>query len=245
MYYPQQPNQPFQIGVMGPNVSALQTSLNTQGAGLNVDGKYGPLTHAAFLKYNQKPQPFTTMSSTPARQQLGGLNKQFNSLMQTGDPFDSAIAQMFQLQQDTNAKAEKNAIASSSAAAQNAQFQQSEDQARENAAQATAALQTGEARNAPAYAAAQAAQVNERYRKQTQILRNEENIAVAKAKQARAENDLQTYGKMVEYIQQIRKAKADALKQANDAAWEQLKFEKEMAWDKQKFNMNYGLDQQR
>ncbi len=48
------PPPPLGIGSTGPDVIALQQELNAEGAGLAVDGKYGPLTAAAVDAYNKR-----------------------------------------------------------------------------------------------------------------------------------------------------------------------------------------------
>jgi len=233
-------------GTSGQPVMDLQQQLNNQNqyqpgyTPLVIDGKYGPLTQAAA----NLRQP-SILSSTNARNVRTGLNKTFNEMLQTGDPYDQAISQMFTQQQNANKVAEENAILNSTAQMQNNQFQLEEDQRNAQATEATRALQTGESRFAPQYAQQQFDQVANMYRKRVEILRNEEAIAIAKAKQARVENDLNTYKDQINYIQQIRKAKADALTEANKRAFEQSKFDRELEFDKYKFNKNYSLDARR
>lgn len=45
---------PLGIGSTGPEVIALQQRLNTEGAGLEVDGEYGPVTAAAVIAYDRR-----------------------------------------------------------------------------------------------------------------------------------------------------------------------------------------------
>lgn len=62
-YIPLQQNQTPVQGTSGSAVLALQKQLNAQGAGLKEDALYGPLTAAAFAKYNT-PTNLTNTSPT-------------------------------------------------------------------------------------------------------------------------------------------------------------------------------------
>lgn len=55
IYTPLKPNTAPTLGTSGDAVLALQKKLNAQGAGLKEDSLYGPLTAAAFSKYNTTP----------------------------------------------------------------------------------------------------------------------------------------------------------------------------------------------
>lgn len=61
------------LGEQSAGVSALQTYLNSKGAGLTADSKYGPLTQAAVAKHGL---PSTAPVSTdPATDPLGGVRR--------------------------------------------------------------------------------------------------------------------------------------------------------------------------
>lgn len=55
-----------QFGQQGQSVADLQTKLNTFGAGLNVDSKYGVLTQSAFDKYKDQLNPPSTVTPPSA-----------------------------------------------------------------------------------------------------------------------------------------------------------------------------------
>jgi len=59
----------LQSGSSGADVTALQTKLNAKGAGLTVDGQFGPKTLAALQKYYGQPSITTA--------QLAGWNNEF------------------------------------------------------------------------------------------------------------------------------------------------------------------------
>lgn len=240
-YTPLSEGQQPAFGTSGPAVSALQAQLNAQYANtpgytpLKVDGLYGPLTQAAtnFKPGVANPGIFST---TNYRDGLDAIEGQVNEFQ--NDPYQ----QLFQRLEERNRMAEEAAIASATAEAKRQDIAQEEQYRRESMAQGSAGIMSGLSRYAPEM---QAGIMNQLYQENLNKVRNiqlEEEIAIAKARQARMDNDLEVAREQLDYAKQLRKEKADALLEAQKLEFEKEKFAKNLALDWATENRPGGVD---
>lgn len=106
----------------------------------------------------------------------------------------------------------------------------------------TAGIQRGLSQYAPGLQADALAQAESNLQAKLLSIDNEEQLALAKAKQARSENDLSVMKEQLDYVQGLRKAKADALAEANKLAYDKAKFEYQQAQDERDFNYRQSKD---
>lgn len=225
-YTPLADGQQPAFGTSGPAVSALQAQLNAQNqtkpgyTPLKVDGLYGPLTQSA------------TTFSNPGIISTGGYRDGLNQgdadiANIQNDPYQ----QLFQRLEEQNRIAEENAIATATAEGKRDNVQQEQEFNRQRMAQESAGIVGGLSRYAPEM---QSGLMNQLYQENLANVRNiqlEEDMAIAKAKQARAENDLDVMQEQLQYAERLRKEKADALMEAQKFAFEKEKFAKSLALD--------------
>ncbi len=97
----------------------------------------------------------------------------------------------------------------------------------------TADLAGGLSRYAPGLHAGNLAQVDVLQNQAVAKIQASEDLAIARAQQAKEDGDAVVLKEQIDYIQQLRKAKADAIQQANDDAFAREKFDE----DKRQFNV--------
>ena len=74
------------------------------------------------------------------------------------------------------------------------------------------------------------------YLSRYQAINDAEKLAIAEAQTAKQQGDVKALTAKLDYLQQLRKAKADAMQKAQDMAWEREKFRQQMALDYYKAN---------
>jgi len=142
------------------------------------------------------------------------------------DPYQ----QLFQRLEEQNRIAEENAILTATAEGKRQNVQQEQAFNRQRSALESANIAGGLSRYAPEMASGL---IEQAYNENLQDVRNIqlEEISIAKAKEARADNDLDLMREQLDYARALRKEKADALMEAQKFAFEKEKFAKNLALD--------------
>ena len=164
------------------------------------------------------------ISSAPVWQDFNSATSNLNGLINTPDPYMS----LFQQAQQANALTAENAIASASAATQRQKQGAEQNQNALVAGLNTAAEKTGLAPNST-YQMQVIQGAQDQYHNRFMLLDQTEKLAIAKAKAAQQVGDVAVLKQQLDYVNELRKAKAQALKDANDRAWDMQKHKDEMA----------------
>lgn len=167
-------------------------------------------------------------STTNYRDELASVGNDINDF--SNDPY----MKMFNDLKLKNQQFEETARLNAEAEANREKVQQEQRSNARTAGVESANIAGGLSRYAPELANSAVQQAyNENYQK-VQDIQAAEDLAIAKAKQARAANDLDVAKEQLNYVQELRKAKADAIQEAN-----------RLAFEKEKFQANYNLDVRR
>lgn len=165
------------------------------------------------------PTGSAIISSAPVWQDFNNATSNLNTLVNTADPY----MQLFQQQQQANALTADNAIASASAATQREKIAGEQSQNALVAGLNTAAEKTGLAPNS-SYQMQVIEGAQNQYRNRFALLDQTEKLAIAKAKAAQQVGDVAVLKQQLDYVNQLRKAKADALEAQQKMDWEKYKF---------------------
>lgn len=229
------------FGQSGSSVLALQTQLNQQNLNkpgyvpLVLDGKYGPLTQAA-TSFGQNNSPI--LSSSGVGQQYNGASQQLDQLALQQDPYMGIFEQM----NKAGAANEKAAISSATAAGANQQRFLQGGQEKYMAGLETAGVRSGANRYLPEYQAGIMENARQGYLQKFSAIDTQEKVAIAEAKAAKLSGDVKTMTAKLDYVQALRKAKADAISEANKMQWEKTKFDRQMEQNESQFSRKMALD---
>jgi len=175
------------------------------------------------------------VSSSPVWQDFNSATKSLNGIISTPDPYMS----LFQNQLSANALNTDNAIASATAATGRQKVQANQREQQLEAGLNTAAEKTGLQPNS-AYQMQVIDDARSRFRTQFNLIDQTEKIAIAKAKAAQMSGDVAVLKEQLNYINDLRKQKADALYKENQLAWEKEKFNRQMALQYSKASRSTG-----
>ena len=164
------------------------------------------------------------VSSSPVWQDFNSATKSLNGIISTPDPYMS----LFQNQLSSNALNTDNAIASATAATERQKVQANQREQQLEAGLNTAAEKTGLQPNS-AYQMQVIDDARSRFRTQFNLIDQTEKLAIAKAKAAQMSGEVAVLKEQLNYINDLRKQKADALYKENQLAWEKEKFNRQMA----------------
>lgn len=168
------------------------------------------------------------VSTTDYRSQIDSTMGAIDEI--TTDPY----MQFFDQLRNQNIQAEETGIKQARADAAKEEKSVIDTQARYRAGLETLGIKSGLSQYAPSLQLDRMLQAENIQKAKLSEIDSEEKIAIAKAKAARAENDLDVMKEQLDYVQQLRKAKADAISEAN-----------KMAFEREKFEANYALDVRR
>lgn len=190
-------------------IQTLQQSLNAKGAQLRVDGKYGPLTQAANTKYNPPANP-GIVSSTQARTDLATGGNTLDTLTTQPDPYLEYLqkkAQNLVTNPSVPGADEKSAQANSSVLQNKAE----ENYKAYKAGLETLGIQTGLSEHAPGLQADKMLNAANSETDKIAAIQDKENLAIAKAKEARQNKDSVALKDTLAEIKSIRSDKRQAL----------------------------------
>lgn len=165
------------------------------------------------------------LSSTGIWSNYNDASNQLDKFTSGADPY----AQLFEQLTSANAKGQDVATANATATAERSSQQLQQNESQYNAGLATEGVQSGANRYLPTYQAGLVEQAHQNYMSRYQAIDNAEKLAIAAAQAAKADGDVKVLKEKLDYANQLRKAKADALQKANDMQWEQQKFKQQMA----------------
>lgn len=162
------------------------------------------------------------VSTTSYRSDLDGAQNTLNDF--SNDPY----MKLFKELKLKNQQAEETARLNAEADANRAKVQQEQNYMGRKAATESSNIVGGLSRYAPELASSQTQQVYIANLAKVEAIQGEEDLAIARAKEARAKNDLEVMRDELDYIQELRKAKAEALSEANKMAFEREKFNEDI-----------------
>lgn len=167
------------------------------------------------------------ISTTDYRGLLNSANSELQGF--GNDPY----FKLFNALRMKNKQAEETARLNAEAEANRMKVQQEQKFNAAKAGTESANIAGGFSRYAPELANSQTQQVYTANLAKVEEIQGEEDIAIARAKEARRANDLDVLNEQIGYIRELRKAKADALSEANKMAFDREKFEE----DKRQFGI--------
>lgn len=212
-YQPLQPNQAPAFGTSGQAVADLQHNYNVQNAGLPgwtplaEDGQYGPLTQAGVA---WKPANPGIVSGTAANNSLMQDGNKLDQMTNGQDPYMEYLQKKASglMNGDSQPGAdEKNAAATSF----KEQQKTTNDYAAYKAGLETLGIQSGLAQVAPSLQADRMINAANSETQKLADIQDKEDFAIAKAKQARLDNDAKTLKDTLSEINQLKKDKAAEL----------------------------------
>lgn len=165
------------------------------------------------------------LSSTGVGSAYDDASRQLNDFTTGRDPY----AQLFETMMANNQTVRDNAVATATADSQRQAQQLQQNETAYNAGLATEGVLSQANRYLPGYQAGLVEQAHQNYLGRYQAIDNAERLAIAAAETARIQGDVKTMQSKLEYLQQLRKAKADALEKAQQLEWEKNKFQQQMA----------------
>lgn len=247
-YTPLQPGQTPTYGTTGGAVAQLQADLNKKYYGtpgytpLAVDGKFGPLTQAA---YNNSLGPNNLITtSDKARYDASTASSNLNKVLsgyrayETGygaTPEDKAKAEIPDTYTDANTAlfdrlmANSNAstrsmIAEIRAAKQNEKNKSEEDFKSYQLALKGLGVDTNLAASNPTLFQGQFLEARQKHEAKIADIDREERKAVMDAENAQETSDIKTLMEKMNYVEQLRKDKAQAIKDYADSLKNDAKF---------------------
>ena len=212
-YTPLQPNQAPAYGTSGQAVADLQHNYNVQNqdqAGwtpLAEDGQYGPLTQAGV---NWKPANPGIMSSSSANSSLMQDGNKLDQMTNGQDPYMEYLQKKANglMGADSQPGAdEKNAASTAFKEQQKTQ----NDYAAYKAGLETLGIQSGLSQGAPSLQMDRMLNAANSETQKLADIQDKEDFAIAKAKQARLDNDAKTLKDTLSEINQLKKDKAAEL----------------------------------
>lgn len=212
-YQPLQPNQAAAFGTSGQAVTDLQHNYNVQNAGLPgwtplaEDGQYGPLTQAGVA---WKPANPGIVSGTAANNSLTQDGNKLDQMTNGQDPYMEYLQKKAQGLMTTESQPgtdEKNAAAT----AFKEQQKTTNDYAAYKAGLETLGIQSGLSQVAPSLQMDRMLNAANAETQKLADIQDKEDFAIAKAKQARLDNDAKTLKDTLSEIQQLKKDKAQEL----------------------------------
>ena len=212
-YTPLQPNQIPALGTSGQAVRDLQHNYNVQNqdqAGwtpLAEDGQYGPLTQAGV---NWKPANPGIMSSSSANSSLMQDGNKLDQMTNGQDPYMEYLQKKANglMGADSQPGAdEKNAASTAFKEQQKTQ----NDYAAYKAGLETLGIQSGLSQGAPSLQMDRMLNAANSETQKLADIQDKEDFAIAKAKQARLDNDAKTLKDTLSEINQLKKDKAAEL----------------------------------
>lgn len=226
---------------LSPSSQAFNAQVRNLAPGQLLPGEGGtqPTSIQQTVTGGGAPQvnPSPILSSTGVRQEYENASAQLNELAVEEDPYMGIFQQMM----ENNARAEKNQIASATAASANTKNALTDSREEYMAQLRKEGVNTGANRYTRSQHAGVLESARRSYLSRYQQIDNEEKLAIAEANAARANGDVRIMTEKLDYIQGLRKAKADAIAEANKLAWEQEKFNRQMEQEDAQFerNMSY------
>lgn len=231
---------PFQYTVQSGDYRGLNDIVRRFGfqdyqqAGISAvpSGNFDLIRPGDVINFGNQPRnmPGQNQGIVSTTQYRNDLNSAENSLNEfQNDPYMS----LFQKMRDQNKQAEETARLNAEAQANREKVQQEQKFVAGKAGTDSANIAGGLSRYAPELANSQTQQVFTRNLMKIEEIQGEEDLAIARAKDARAANDLDVMREELAYIQQLREAKAEAIAEANKMAFEREKFEE----DKRQFGV--------
>lgn len=224
------PNTPPQYGQSGDSVKTLQNNLNTQNANtpgyvpLVPDGLYGPKTQAAYNASLGKSQ--LIVDSTKAKTDYATAGNYLDQHIQSANPnvapvksaqtdgaYTDAYTQALDALGSRSDMATKSLIATISAQHANAVNNINQNYDKYSRGMELLGIENNSAQSGPEALAGQLLEIKNQQMSKISALDVEMNKAVLDAQNARADNDFKIVKEKVDYIKQLKKDKADAIKE--------------------------------
>lgn len=233
------PNAAPQYGQSGPNVVAAQAAYNQKNmegikngtvTALETDGKYGPLTQAALLGNRQmvndssKAMSGYNNASLALDQQLAQTGAVTTATRPAGDTkeivaatYSDPYTQALQGLSDRSNTATKSLIATIQANHQNEVNEVERNYDRYSRGMQLLGINEGDAQFTPELLKGQLLEIKNQKMSKISKLDQDMTTAIMEAENARADNDLKTLKERMDYVRQLKKDKADAIKDLADS----------------------------
>jgi len=218
----------------GLNYIAQQHGFSNYGeAGITSvpSGNFNLIRPGDVITFGQQPR---VGQSNPGIVSTQGYRDQLNLTQNNLNEFaNDPYMQMFTRLREQNKQAEETARLNAEAQANREKVQEEQRFRAQQAGTGSANIAGGLSRYAPELATSQMNQVRQINLSKVEAIQNEEDLAIARAKDARAANDLDVMQEELAYVQELRKEKARAIEEANRLAFDREKFEE----DKRQFGI--------